>query len=326
MATTTWNLTGNAHTKPAIDFLGTTDNKPLSIQPGSGDVGIGTRTPSGKLEVHRNWDGNFGALTISGDKPTIRFSGGAIAGNQQWLLHEGSDGPGYLQFFNGGATGAPWTAVMSLKPSGNVEVIGNWNGVEGALTISGDKPTIRFSAGQIAGGQQWMLHVGSDGPGYLQFWNISTGKTVMQLTPDGDVLLGNSDCAEDFNVSDGELVEPGTVMVVGSQDTLKPSAHAYDKRVAGVISGAGDCKPGIVLGRQSRQADRLPLALFGKVFCKVDARYASIEVGDLLTTSDTPGHAMKATDPLKAFGSVIGKSLRGLRDGQGLIPILIALQ
>jgi hypothetical protein len=70
----------------------------------------------------------------------------------------------------------------------------------------------------------------------------------------------------------------------------------------------------------------MPVALVGKVYCKVDAHYASIEVGDLLTTSDTPGHAMKATDPLKAFGSVIGKALRPLEAGQGLVPILIALQ
>jgi rRNA processing protein Krr1/Pno1 len=62
------------------------------------------------------------------------------------------------------------------------------------------------------------------------------------------------------------------------------------------------------------------------VYCKVDARHGSIEVGDLLTTSDTPGHAMKATDSLKAFGSVIGKALRPLKEGQALIPILIALQ
>ena len=53
---------------------------------------------------------------------------------------------------------------------------------------------------------------------------------------------------------------------------------------------------------------------------------APIEVGDLLTTSATPGHAMKATDPLKAFGAVIGKALRPLDSGQGLIPVLIALQ
>ncbi len=53
---------------------------------------------------------------------------------------------------------------------------------------------------------------------------------------------------------------------------------------------------------------------------------APIEIGDLLTTSATPGHAMKATDPHKAFGAVIGKALRPLDRGQGLIPVLIALQ
>jgi hypothetical protein len=35
---------------------------------------------------------------------------------------------------------------------------------------------------------------------------------------------------------------------------------------------------------------------------------------------------MKAEDPLKAFGAVIGKALRPLAEGQGLVPILIALQ
>jgi hypothetical protein len=35
---------------------------------------------------------------------------------------------------------------------------------------------------------------------------------------------------------------------------------------------------------------------------------------------------MKAGDPLKAFGAVIGKALRRLDAGQGLIPILVSLQ
>jgi len=70
----------------------------------------------------------------------------------------------------------------------------------------------------------------------------------------------------------------------------------------------------------------MPIALIGKVYCRVDAEYVPIEVGDLQTTSPTPGHAMKADDHLKAFGAVIGKALRPLRSGQGLIPILIALQ
>jgi len=64
----------------------------------------------------------------------------------------------------------------------------------------------------------------------------------------------------------------------------------------------------------------------GKAYCKIDARYAEIQVGDLLTSSPLIGHAMKATDSARAFGAVIGKALRPLENGQGLIPILIALQ
>jgi hypothetical protein len=142
----------------------------------------------------------------------------------------------------------------------------------------------------------------------------------------GDIILANADCAEDFNVSATASIEPGTVMVLGNEEVLLPSHRAYDKRVAGVISGAGNYKPGIILDKQDSQQRRLPVALLGKVFCKVDAQFGPIEVGDLLTTSPTAGHAMRVDDPLKAFGAVIGKALRPLTEGQGLIPILIALQ
>jgi len=146
------------------------------------------------------------------------------------------------------------------------------------------------------------------------------------VTVTGDLTLTGADCAEEFDVSGATDIEPGTVMVLDQEGALQPSQQAYDKRVAGVISGAGNYKPGIVLDKQQSSGNRMPVALVGKVYCKVDAQYTSIEVGDLLTTSDTPGHAMKADDPLSAFGAVIGKALRPLETGQGMIPILIALQ
>jgi hypothetical protein len=142
----------------------------------------------------------------------------------------------------------------------------------------------------------------------------------------GDITLPNADCAAHFDVADMTAAEPGTVMVLGEEGLLHPSQNAYDKRVAGVVSGAGDYKPGIVLDRQKADGNRQPIALLGKVYCKVDAQYGAIEIGDLLTTSDTPGHAMKVADPTSAFGAVIGKALRPLRQGRQLIPILIALQ
>jgi hypothetical protein len=110
-------------------------------------------------------------------------------------------------------------------------------------------------------------------------------------------------------------------MVIGDGDRLRQCAEAYDKKVAGVLSGAGRCRPGIVLGKEPSHIKRLPLALTGKVYCKAGAQYAPIDIGDLLTTSPVPGHAMKVDDPLKAFGAVIGKALRSLSDGRGVIPI-----
>ena len=148
---------------------------------------------------------------------------------------------------------------------------------------------------------------------------------IVQVTVDLQLTDGQ-DCAEEFDIANADLVEPGTVMVLGDGGILEPSQFAYDKRVAGVISGAGNYKPGIVLDKREAQPSRKPIALVGKVYCKADARYGAIKTGDLLTTSPTPGHAMKATDGTKAFGAVIGKALRVLDSGQALIPILIALQ
>jgi hypothetical protein len=142
----------------------------------------------------------------------------------------------------------------------------------------------------------------------------------------GNITLLNADCAEEFNVSAEASVEPGTVMALDDEGNLRESCHGYDKRVAGVICGAGSYKPGLVLDKQQEPGNRQPIALLGKVHCKADASYGPIQVGDLLTTSDTPGHAMKAADPLKAFGAVIGKALCPLTHGQGLIPILVALR
>ena len=141
----------------------------------------------------------------------------------------------------------------------------------------------------------------------------------------GDIRLLNADCAEDFDIDDTFEIEPGTVMVLGSDGRLQRSSQAYDKRVAGVVSGAGTYRPGIVLDKRQSTNYRLPIALLGKVFCRVDAAYGAIEVGDLLTTSATPGHAMKADQPQQAFGATLGKALHALDGGRAIIPILVAL-
>jgi hypothetical protein len=142
----------------------------------------------------------------------------------------------------------------------------------------------------------------------------------------GDILLTSaSDCAEDFDVSLSSVAEPGTVMVLSGESCLSESTDPYDTRVAGVISGAGSYKPGIVLDRQPGP-NRHPVALLGKVYCKVDAGYGAIAPGDLLTTSPTKGHAMKVQDPLRGIGAVLGKAMASLTGGCGLIPVLVTLR
>jgi hypothetical protein len=138
--------------------------------------------------------------------------------------------------------------------------------------------------------------------------------------------LQGADCAEEFDVAEFEKIDPGTVLVIDGESKLQPCKESYDKKVAGVVSGANGSNPGIILDKNPTQNKRLPIALNGKVYCKIDAQYSPVEVGDLLTTSQTAGHAMKADDPLKAFGAVIGKAMRPLESGRGVIPILVALQ
>jgi hypothetical protein len=172
----------------------------------------------------------------------------------------------------------------------------------------------------------YALYAKNDSPsGYAGFLE-GNASISGSLSVGGDITLANADCAEDFTVGHNAPLEPGTVVIFGDHAELYPSSQAYDKRVAGVISGAEEYKPGIVFDRRESHELRQPIALLGKAYCKVDSSYEPIDIGDLLTTSPTLGHAMKAADPLQAFGAVIGKALRPQKKGQGLIPILVVLR
>jgi hypothetical protein len=104
------------------------------------------------------------------------------------------------------------------------------------------------------------------------------------------------------------------------------SARAYDPRVAGIISGAGNINTGLTLSQHGILDGGQNVALSGRVYCLVTASNGAIRPGDMLTTSDVPGHAMKATDRGRAYGAVIGKAMTSLDSGEGLVLVLVNLQ
>jgi hypothetical protein len=126
-----------------------------------------------------------------------------------------------------------------------------------------------------------------------------------------------------------EHVLPGTVMIIGEDGKLTTSVSAYDTRVAGIVSTT----PGVALGikAEGNPGEEI-LAVAGRVPCRADAQYGAIHPGDILTTSDNPGYAMKAR-PVNAGGveiykpaTVLGKAMGSLESGTGTIDVLVTLQ
>lgn len=310
-------------------------------QPGSGGGGV-ARTTTDCSKAVQTFDGNtskplptIGIIGIGGEGiasgcPGVfgsAVSAPGVSGSSE--SDAGVEGVSQQSFGVYGSSANSWGVIghcdsLSAKNAGGVRGEGGiyapgiWGSGNPAGHFAGDV----VITGKISGGQGRPAAY-LDGDCEIN-GNLTMSGGIINLTNGGDVQL--SDCAEDFEVASAEEAEPGTIMVIDETGVLKPSEKPYDKRVAGIISGAGTSRPAIVINRRSEERERAPLALFGAVYCKVDCQYGRIEVGDLLTASATRGHAMKAADPLKAFGAVIGKALRGLDSGRGLIPVLVSLQ
>ena len=140
-------------------------------------------------------------------------------------------------------------------------------------------------------------------------------------------IRGGADLAEPFQMREDEL-DKGSVVVIDDEHPgrLKRSTGAYDTRVAGIISGANGINPGITLHQEGLVEGGQNVALSGRVYVQADATGAPIKPGDLLTTSDTPGHAMKVTEHTRAQGAVIGKAMSSLKEGTGMVLVLVTLQ
>lgn len=134
-------------------------------------------------------------------------------------------------------------------------------------------------------------------------WSLTTGSTLSATY---------ADLAE-FYEGDAEY-EPGTVIVFGGDKEVTTSSTVNDTRLAGVVT----TNPAYILNSQQHGL-KTCIALIGRTPCKVIGR---VKKGDLLTTSNSPGCAIKALDP--KIGAILGKALEDKLTGEvGIIEIAV---
>lgn len=147
------------------------------------------------------------------------------------------------------------------------------------------------------------------------------------LDGNSGLLSAPGDMAEVFPAT-GETAVPGSIMAIDPDrpGALRVARAAYDRRVAGVVSGANDYRPGITLNAASAEPNRVTVTLTGTVYCLVSNLNGPVRAGDLLTSSPVAGHAMRADDAAASRGAILGKALEDLRGERGLVLILASLQ
>lgn len=221
---------------------------------------------------------------------------------------------------NTGQVGAELTGDEGGADGGGQLILYQHSGTLAGVQLDGD------AGGANGGGSLALYKAGDMNPTVvLQADSAGDGKITTQVLE----ITGGADVSEPFTVSGPDAAAPGMIVCIDAEHPggLRLSTRAYDPAVAGVISGAGGVKPGLLMGQQGTTAHgRHPVALTGRVYCRVDADYGAIHPGDLITTSATPGHGMKVVDRSKAPGAVIGKAMTAVDRGKGLVLLLVSLQ
>ena len=301
------NQRGSAHaTEPKQFNVGNNDaNGGLSLWAGSterirvqsnGNIGIGVTAAAGPV-----------ASRFANTTTNILDSIGA--GVNPGAITWRTNAQGYAVAARNDATGVSFgngMLVSTAAADGNTYALSVDSGGTNRLAVRGD--------GQV--------RIGGEPAGTL-----ASDKLVVNGTIRGaNVIATYQDVAE--WVPTTEEMSPGTVVVVvrGAENTVGPSGHSYDTRVAGVVSA----QPGLTLGVPG--ASKAMIATTGRVKVRVDATHGPIEAGDLLVTSDKAGVAMRS-EPVDVAGmkmhrpgTLIGKALEPLESGEGEILVLLSLQ
>jgi hypothetical protein len=176
-----------------------------------------------------------------------------------------------------------------------------------------------------AGTPKGILLVSDQNAGQVAVFNTA-GVPKFILDGNTGLLSAPGDVAERFPTA--ARLDPGTVVAIdpAAPGAMMAASRPYDRRVAGVVSGANDYRPGITLRADHSETTAVPVTLTGTVYCRASNVNGPIRAGDLLTTSSVSGHAMRVTDVAAAHGAILGKALQDLEGERGLVMILASLQ
>jgi hypothetical protein len=299
-----------------------------TIPGGDGNFATGEGSFAMGFQNYANGQGSFalGQAAYCGyqncfvwnDSPTIHYATGP---NQFDAVATGG-----FNFLTGGGGG------LQITSSGNVGI--NESGPSQKLEVNGEFMLVDGLGDEEA-------YVGGDGSGQdvqigslnpeitaVSCYNESTS-SYMHLYCSAITIEGGSDLAEPFQISHSEQeTAAGTVVVIDEANPgrLRVSDQPYDTRVAGVVSGANGIHPGIQMQQQGLLEGGKNIALTGRVYVQADTSNGPIKPGDLLTTSRIPGDAMRVSDHARAQGAILGKAMSALKDGKGVVLVLVTLQ
>ncbi|MBI1825575.1 MAG: hypothetical protein HY287_13175 [Planctomycetes bacterium] len=310
-------------------------------------VGIGTTAPASKLDITATGDGAE-LLRFSTERPWVfrQIRTGPSAGlqllstvGQKAFELTAVNGENVATFLADGTNSRVGIGTTGPTLGTRLDVIGYTGDAVHAIHV-GSATTAAVSGVSLTVNGNGLSGRADIGSGAYGVWGQAasgiggyfTGGTYAMVA-DGRAKVGlleiaGADVAEKFPSSD-ENVEPGTVMEIDPEHAgaLRVAHAAYSTLVAGIVSGAGDIPVGAVLGNLPGHEKAPAIALSGRVWVRCDASTSAIAPGDLLTTSDTPGHAMKALNLSRAHGTVIGKAMTSLAQGEtGLVLVLVSLQ
>jgi len=310
----------------ALHFaVGSDATKGITVD-ANGNVGIGTTTPAATLEIMST----TGAHGIRSTTTGIPMAAYRTSASGSWpAIHaesesSGSNATAVRAYLTSASPGAGSAAVVGQVNAASM----NGYGVHGIHSGYGSGvlgESVNGIGVQARSASGWALYAETSGTTAARF----VGNVEIVSPSSGTVLIEfgeGLDYAEGFDVADEDEIAPGTVLVIDVENAgkLAVSDAPYDHKVAGIVAGANGLGSAVRLGAGQYELD---VALAGRVYCNVDASYGAIRPGDLLTTSPTPGYAMKVTDHGKAQGAVLGKAMQPLQQGhKGRILVLVTLQ